>query len=223
MPRLRRCSLRRLPRPARPPRLACRGPASGGALRPVRLPGGGAARPRAPAASRGSCLPRERRARSGSARLALQRTADSARPPAGRAAGLAPLREVALRLAARPRGRLPASGRWQLHSRAARLRQADRDGLLRRTRAVLALPNVVHLLAHELASLRRRRLALRGVFLRAVDGLLVGHVTSSFAATMRPPAQVCTPLRCRAPCRSSKRCARPSGGRSRTSRTDPSA
>src|SRR4051812_20432175 len=46
--------------------------------------------------------------------------------------------------------------RLQRHARATRLRQADRDRLLGRARAVLALPDVFHLLANELAGRGRR-------------------------------------------------------------------
>src|SRR5687767_10633518 len=59
--------------------------------------------------------------------------------------------------------RLPLRGApllRQLHARLPRLRQTDRDRLLRRPRAVLAFTNVMDLLAHELARLRAGRLAL---------------------------------------------------------------
>ena len=46
------------------------------------------------------------------------------------------------------------SRRWlELDPCAARFGQTDGDGLLRRTRAMLALSDVVNLLAHELTSL----------------------------------------------------------------------
>ena len=41
----------------------------------------------------------------------------------------------------------------QFHARAARLRQADGNGLLRRTRSVLSFADVMDFLAHELARL----------------------------------------------------------------------
>ena len=48
--------------------------------------------------------------------------------------------------------------RPELHAGAPRLRKADRDGLLRRARAVLAFADVMDLFADELARLRARRL-----------------------------------------------------------------
>src|SRR5205823_1906652 len=63
----------------------------------------------------------------------------------------------------------------QLHARLARLREADGDRLLGRPRAVLPLTDMVHLLAHELARLRARRLALARVLARASRRLSVRH------------------------------------------------
>src|SRR6188508_3487398 len=48
-------------------------------------------------------------------------------------------------------------------TRAPRLRKTDGDGLLGVSRAVLSFPDVVHLLADELPSLRGRTLPLRAV------------------------------------------------------------
>src|SRR5205823_14919481 len=65
--------------------------------------------------------------------------------------------------------------RRQLHPGATRLREADRDRLLRRARAVLPLADVVHLLLDELARLRAGRLALALVLVRGLQRLLLGH------------------------------------------------
>src|SRR5262245_38157869 len=91
--------------------------------------------------------------------LALQRATDAARSPRR-------WFRMTARLARRGR-RAPAGrrlralrGTAQLHTGAPRLRQPDCDRLLRRTRAVLAFADVMDLFAHELAGLRRGRLAL---------------------------------------------------------------
>src|SRR6185503_14141024 len=87
---------------------------------------------------------------------------------------------VAPALRAVARGLLPGPPRAGLRGRqldagATRLRQADGDGLLGRPRAVLALADVVHLLADELAGLGRCRLALALVSPRSLDGFLLWH------------------------------------------------
>src|SRR5262249_5557120 len=51
----------------------------------------------------------------------------------------------------------------------------DRDRLLGRTGAVLALANVLHLLADELSRLRARRLSLGLVLLCSLQRLFVWH------------------------------------------------
>src|SRR6185369_16504983 len=66
-------------------------------------------------------------------------------------------------------------GRPELHSGAAGLREADRDRLLGRAGAVLAFPDVLHLLADELAGLRARRLAFALVLLGALESFLLWH------------------------------------------------
>src|SRR5207237_6634296 len=88
--------------------------------------------------------------RGGAARLAFQR-------PCGCATTRA--RDVTPVDAARARAlaRALALGR-QRHPGAARLRQADGDRLTRGARAVLALANIFHLLADELARDAARRL-----------------------------------------------------------------
>ena len=47
----------------------------------------------------------------------------------------------------------PLLRRWKIDARFARLRQPDRDRLFRRSCAVFALANVIHLFADELACL----------------------------------------------------------------------
>jgi hypothetical protein len=61
---------------------------------------------------------------------------------------------VTLGLAARPRGCLAPRRRLEFDSRAARLGKTDRNRLLRRTRAVFSLADVVYFLANELPRLR---------------------------------------------------------------------
>src|SRR5690349_13259714 len=99
---------------------------------------------------RASRLARERLARRGPVPFAPQRTADGARsarrrPSRAVRAGTARVLRALLRAALRA-----APRRRQLHARSPRLREADRDRLLRRSRAVLPLADVVHLLADEL-------------------------------------------------------------------------
>jgi hypothetical protein len=74
---------------------------------------------------------------------------------------------------------------WQLHTRASSLGETDRDGLLRRGCAVLALADVVHLLANELTCLRTRRLALTLVATRTPQRFLFRHLL--------PPSLACIP------------------------------
>jgi hypothetical protein len=109
-------------------------------------------------------MARQRLSRSGSATLAFECALHGARTPAGRfsPSRFAAFGEIALGLAFG--SRLAALGRWQLHSGPARLRQTDRDRLLRRARAMFALADVLHLLAHKLPCLRRRRQPLPFVF-----------------------------------------------------------
>ena len=120
------------------------------------------------------CLSGERSLRGRAVTLALQSSANGVRSRARYFASWTPaLGEIALGLAACAR-RSSLFGR-ELHSGAARLRQADGNGLLRRPRAVLALANVVHLFAHELAGLRRRRLSLARILVRALDRFSFRH------------------------------------------------
>src|SRR5262249_6537747 len=131
------------------------------------------ARARGCLAGRRAAQPRAASSRAG-ARVAGQRAgrrcAASPSAPAGR---------VARRLApGRGRDR-PALRGPEPDAGPARLRQPDRDRLPGGTGPVLAIPDVVHLLADELAGLRRRRLALGFVLPRALQRLLVGHGTTA--------------------------------------------
>jgi hypothetical protein len=83
------------------------------------------------------------------------------------------LREITLRLAFY--SFLAALRRRQFYSSPPRLRETNRDRLLRRASTVFALANVFHFFAHKLASLSRRRFALALVFARAFDGLFFWH------------------------------------------------
>ena len=159
----------RLPRPrARPRRLARRRAAPGRALGPHGLLRRRAPRPRAAPHRRAVRLPRECRPRCRRTRLPLQRAPHRARPPCGWPPPPPPLGDIARGLASGLRRSLPRSRRLKLHARPPRLRQADCDRLFGRSRAVLALTDVVHLLADELAGLCRRRLALGRVLVRAL-------------------------------------------------------
>src|SRR5690348_14382618 len=72
------------------------------------------------------------------------------------------------------RGR-SALARRKIDSRAARLREANRDRLLGRARPVLAFADVVNFLADELARLRGRALSLGLVAPRAPYRFFGGH------------------------------------------------
>src|SRR6188508_2872703 len=106
-------------------------------------------------------LSRQGPLRGGPVALAPQRLRGGARPPrrGASAAPAAPGRASVLRRLAPRSARRAAARRGQLHPGPPRLGQTDRDGLLGVARAVLALANVLHLLAHELTGLRGRRLA----------------------------------------------------------------
>jgi len=69
--------------------------------------------------------------------------------------------------------------RRQVHAGAAGLRQPNRDCLFRRASAMLALADVFHLLADELAGLRRRSFPLAFIFPRTFECFSVGHVPPS--------------------------------------------
>src|SRR5579872_6539755 len=160
--------------------LACSGGTAGGSLGPRSLAGG--ARPLGPAATLGRPLglPGERFMRGRASRLALQHARDRARH--ARAATRLPLALPDLisipGAFARARLRLALLRRPKRHACAARLRKADRDRLLRRARAMLALANLVDLFPDELACLRARRLPFSPVASRFLDGFFLRHCQS---------------------------------------------
>src|SRR5512147_1959802 len=106
-------------------------------------------------------LPRQRRLGRGGTTFALQRPADRPRPLA-RHRPLAAMALLALASGALPSllGRRALLRHRQIDAGTPRLRETDGDGLLGRTGAVLALADVVDLLADELAGLGARRLPL---------------------------------------------------------------
>src|SRR5262245_7577914 len=110
-------------------------------------------------------------------RLPLQLFAHRPRPPRRRPMVASRLSFVVLALGRLPRllRSLSALRRLERDARAPCLRQADRDRLLRGPRAVLALANVMDLLADELAGLSGRRLALAPGLARALERFLLRH------------------------------------------------
>src|SRR5262245_50334536 len=123
-------------------------------------------------------LSRQRRLRCRPTALSLQRLQHCAPTPAGARSRLAPALprlERALGGLASALRSLASGGRFEWNARAPRFREPDRDRLLGRFRAVLALADVVHLLSHELASRRRGPLALAEVFHRALHRLSLRH------------------------------------------------
>src|SRR5207237_5389472 len=113
-------------------------------------------------------LARERPVRGGAMRLAAQPSLRGAAALARHVASM----DVARRgFAARA---LALAG--QRYAGAPGFRQADGDGLLGRARAVLALADVVDLLAHELAGGGRGSLARAHLGLCPFDGRLLRHV-----------------------------------------------
>ncbi len=129
---------------------------------------------RAAASRDGARVPRQRRLRRRRAPLALQRAPHGTRPLRRRPLAGAP--GSLLRAATRLGRRRSIRGRRQLHTRAARLRKADRDRLLGRARTVFSFPHMFDFLADELPRLGRGRLP--GAFVRAgpSNGLLFWHL-----------------------------------------------
>src|SRR5262249_10479050 len=138
-------------------RLARRGSTRHGSLRADGLAGrGGSLRSRAPA-RRASGLRRESLVRRRGTAFMPERLQHGLAAPLRRASrlalSLADLVRDLLAAAALPRHAAFARGR-QVDAGSPRLRQPDRDRLLGRPRAVLALADVMDLLADELAGLR---------------------------------------------------------------------
>src|SRR5262245_34258281 len=110
----------------------------------------------------------------GLAREDLRHGARDARPTPGRALVLARLISI---FGAFPCALLDLAflRRLEAHAGAPRLGEADGNGLLGRAGAVLAAADLVDLLAHEFACLRRRRLALALVLPGPFDRSLLRH------------------------------------------------
>src|ERR1043166_1049284 len=108
----------------------------------------------------------------------FQRPPHGSRPPRRYALSPPPCRGRRAPL----RRRLRSSRRTtELDAGAPCLREPDRDRLLRRSRAVLSFANVMHLLPHELPSLRRRRLSLPFILARAAQRFFLRHRSSLLA------------------------------------------
>ena len=146
--------------PSGPGCLASRSRAAGRALRLRGLARRRRAFRRGTTTRRRMGLPRQRLRRCRAVSFALERFSHRPRPCRRRFRGPTTARERILRTSARLGGSLSLLRRRQLHAGATRLREADGDRLLGRPCAMLALANMVYLLAHELARLRGRCLAL---------------------------------------------------------------
>src|SRR5438093_10919047 len=68
--------------------------------------------------------------------------------------------------------------RWKLHASATSLRQADRDGLLRRASAVFPFAYVVNQFAAKFAGLRGRRLVFVCLCTGKFYGVVLWHTGS---------------------------------------------
>jgi hypothetical protein len=133
-----------------------------------------------------ACLPRQRRPGSRGMALTARCTADGARP-CGRGPPPGPRTLDRQRSAApRPGGSLSLGRGRKLHAGTARLREADRDRLLRRSRAMLPLSYVMHLFAHELTSLRRRGFPFAPVLFGPLQGLFFRHHVSPLRGRTLP-------------------------------------
>jgi hypothetical protein len=140
------------------------------------------------ASGRATRLCGKRLSRRRSMRLTLQRAQGCTRALRGRLPSCAPLT-----CAIRPRGafacarrRLTSSRRLEFHAGAARFRQTDGDRLLRRSRAVFPLTDVLDLLTNELPRLRRWRLACSLRLPRAFNGSLFRHHNTSTESSGTP-------------------------------------
>jgi hypothetical protein len=70
-------------------------------------------------------------------------------------------------------------GRGQFHACPACLRQSDRDGLLWRTCAMLALAHVVYFLPNKFAGLRAGRFSSLGIFPGSLERFSLRHFSIS--------------------------------------------
>ena len=109
--------------------------------------------------------------------FATQRLADRPRPTCrhGTLRARPSLRGVPRCLTKGSLGHGPALRLLEFDSGAACFRETDGNRLLGRPRPVLPLPDVVHLLAHELAGLSGRSLPFSCVFASTLDRRLLGH------------------------------------------------
>jgi hypothetical protein len=130
-------------------------------------------------ARRRARLVRERARRRGLSTLATQCALYAGRSLGGNRTRTARTREIALRLLARRFRRLPLLRRGKSNASAPRLGKADRDGLLRRSRAVFPFADMINLFSDEFTSLGRRRFPLALVAARSFDSLFFRHVDSS--------------------------------------------
>ena len=120
---------------------------------------------------------RERPWRCGRMPFATQRLADRPRPTRrhGTLRARPSLRGVPRCLTKGLLGHSPALRLLELDSGAACFRETDGNRLLGRPRPVLPLPDVVHLLTHELAGLGGGSLPFSCVFTSTLDRRLLGH------------------------------------------------
>lgn len=71
---------------------------------------------------------------------------------------------------------LRSRARWaELYTCAPSFRQADRNRLLRRRRAMLSFAHMVHFLSHEFSGLGAGRFSFAGIFTRTLDGFFFRH------------------------------------------------
>ena len=136
------------------------------------------------AAARGTFrLTRQRFSRRRPTALTLQCAPRSPRAPARRFSppAFATLGEIAPGL---PLGsRFAALGRRQFHAGPPRFRQPDRNRLRGRARPMFAFPNMLHLFAHELAGLSRRRQTFPFIFACPFNCFVFWHNKSVSLAT----------------------------------------
>src|SRR5438477_3954476 len=151
-----------------------------------RFHSGAAAVGGATATSAAASLPAQRTPGSGAAAFAAQSARNSARtgarwPPPAR-------RTATTQVAAGPGSHLlgsPATfGRSELDAGAARFGKPNGNSLLRRACSVLALADVMHLLANKFARLSAGRFSLARVFVGAFQCLLLWHGCPSSENTM---------------------------------------
>src|SRR5579862_8069747 len=106
---------------------------------------------------------------------------DSSRASLRRAllASFLPCLEIALSLRPRPGGCLAFLRRRQLHASAARLREANGDGLRGGASAMLSFADMIHLFANEFSRLRARRLPFSCVLSCPFNCVFLRHNSGS--------------------------------------------